>query len=87
MALSLSVPVSTSALPKEIETNPKKARVWIEALPLTKTVEAARMVAQNIEALNHSRMSGAERAALVDIYRPVIAVLLDELEAIYAYSV
>ena len=87
MPLSLSVPVSTSALPKEIETNPKKARVWIESLPLTKILEAARMVAQNIEALNHGKMSGAERAALVDIYRPVIAVLLDELEAIYAYSV
>ena len=87
MPLSLSVPVSTSALPREIETNPKKARAWIESLPLTKTFEAARMVAQNIEALNNGKMSGAERVALVDIYQPVIAVLLDELEAIYAYSV
>lgn len=87
MALSLSVPVSTNALPKEIETNPKKARAWIESLPLTKTFEAANMVAQTIRTLNHGKMPADERAALVDIYRPVIAVLLDELEAIYAYSV
>ena len=87
MALSLSVPVSTRALPKEIETNPKKARGWIESLPLTKTFEAAKMVAQNLEALNHAKMPAEERVALVDIYRPVIAVLLDELEAVYAYSV
>ena len=87
MALSLSVPVSTSALPKEIETNPKKARAWIESLPLTKTFEAASMVAQTINTLNRGKMPADERVALVDIYRPVIAVLLDELEAIYAYSV
>ena len=87
MALSLSVPTSIHALPKDIETNPKKARAWIESLPLTKTFEAARMVAQTIEALNHAKMPGEERAALVDIYRPVVDVLLDELEAIYAYSV
>ena len=87
MALNLSVPVSIRALPKEIETNPKKARAWIESLPLTKTFEAAKLVTQTIEALNLAKMPGEERAAVVDIYRPVIAVLLDELEAIYAYSV
>ncbi|MEO8385996.1 MAG: hypothetical protein ABI583_12185, partial [Betaproteobacteria bacterium] len=87
MALSLSVPTTIRALPKDIETNPKKARAWIESLPLTKTFEAANMVAQTIEALNHAKMPSEERAALVDIYRPVVDVLLDELEAIYAYSV
>ena len=87
MALSLSVPVSTRALPKDIETNPKKARAWIESLPLTKTFEAARKVTETLDALNHAKMAGEERTALVDVYRPVIMVLLDELEAIYAYSV
>ena len=41
MALSLSVPVSTISLPKDVETNPKKARLWVESLPLTKTIESA----------------------------------------------
>lgn len=86
MTLSLSVPVSTRNLPKDIETSPKKARAWIESLPLTKTIESARQVTQTLEALNHAKLPADERIALVDIYRPVIAVLLDELEAVYAYS-
>ncbi len=86
MALSLTVPNSNRVLPKEIETNPKKARAWIESLPLTKTFDAAKLVTQTIEALNYAKISGDDRTALVDVYRPVIAVLLDELEAIYAYS-
>lgn len=87
MALSLSVPVMAGGLPGGIETNAKKARAWIESLPLTRTFEAGTTVAQTIEALNRAKISGDERVALVDIYRPVIAVILDELEAIYAYSV
>lgn len=87
MALTLSIPVSTRTLSKDIELNPKKARAWIESLPLTKTFEAAAMVTQTIEALNHAKMSAEDRVAIIDAYRPVIAVLLDELEAIYAYSV
>lgn len=86
MALSLSIPVTTRPLPKEVETNPKKARAWIESLPLTKTVESTRQVTQALEALNHAKLPADERVALADIYRPVIAVLLDELAAIYAYS-
>ncbi len=86
MALSLSVPVATRPLPKEVEINPKKARIWIESLPLTKTIESARTVIQTIEALNLAKVPGEERVALVDIYRPVVTVLLDELQAIYAYS-
>ncbi|MEQ1519116.1 MAG: hypothetical protein ABL931_21765, partial [Usitatibacteraceae bacterium] len=87
MALSLSVPDLAGSLPGGIETNAKKARAWIESLPLTRTFEAGTTVTQTIEALNRSKMSADERAALVDIYQPVIAVLLDEFEAIYAYSV
>ncbi len=86
MALSLSVPTTIRSLAKEVETNPKKAKAWVESLPLTKTIESTQVLAANIEALNHAKMPVEERIALVEIYRPVIAVLLDELEAVYAYS-
>ena len=36
MALSLSVPTTIRSLPKEVEINPKKAKAWVESLPLTK---------------------------------------------------
>ena len=86
MALSLSVPTTLRSLPAEIEVNPKKARAWVESLPLTKTMESTRALTEVIEALNHARMACEDRVALVEIYRPVVAVLLDELEAVYAYS-
>ncbi len=86
MPLSLSVPVPGKSLPKEIETNPKKARAWVESLPLTKAVDAAKLLAQNLAAFNMAKMSADDRVELVEIYRPVVLVLLDELEAIYAYN-
>ena len=86
MALSLSVPTTIRGLPKEVEINPKKAKAWVESLPLTKTMESARALTETIEALNHAKMPSEDRVALVEIYRPIIAVLLDELEAVYAYS-
>ncbi len=86
MQLSLSVPVSTRPLPKEIETNPKKARQWVEGLPLTKVVDSAKIVAANIESLNRGKLSAEERIALVEVYRPITNVLLDELDAIYEFA-
>ena len=86
MALSLSIPGSYRTLPKEIETNPKKAREWVGSLPLTKMLDSTRAISANIDALNHAKLPAEDRVALVEIYRPVTAVLLDELEAVYAYS-
>jgi hypothetical protein len=86
MTLGLSVTAPLQALPKDIELNPKKARAWIDTLPLTKTFESGRTVADTIARLNQSKISGDERVALIEAYRPVLAVLLDELEAIYAYA-
>ncbi len=86
MPLSLSVPISSGSLAKEIETNPKKARTWIESLPLTKTIESSKAIAETLAALNRGKISADERIVLFEIYRPVITVLLDELDAIYAYA-
>ncbi|MEO8101864.1 MAG: hypothetical protein ABI790_05025 [Betaproteobacteria bacterium] len=86
MTLSLSIPTTIRILPKEIDISPKKAKAWIESLPLTKTMDSSRAIAETIESLNHAKMPAEERVALVEIYRPVIAVLLDELEAVFAYS-
>ncbi|NJR71649.1 MAG: hypothetical protein HC782_00130 [Gammaproteobacteria bacterium] len=53
---------------------------------MTKTVESAKVVAANIEALNRGKLNAEERVALVEVYRPVTEVLLDELDAIYAFA-
>ncbi|MBL8519790.1 MAG: hypothetical protein JNK75_03880 [Betaproteobacteria bacterium] len=86
MALGLNVPVPSQPLPKDIEVNPKKARAWVDTLPLTKTVESAKVLVATLSALNNAKLPAEERVALVDAYRPVLNVLFDELEAIYAYA-
>jgi cyclic-di-GMP-binding protein len=86
MPISLSVPVSTRPLPKELELNPKKARAWAEGLPLTKTVDSAKTILAALESLNRGKISADDRVALVEAYRPVVNVLLDELDAIYAFA-
>jgi cyclic-di-GMP-binding protein len=86
MPLSLSIPVSTRTLPKEIETAPKKARVWAESLPLTQVIDSSRKLAEVIEAINRGKLLPEERYALVEVYRPTMNVLLDELQAIFAYA-
>lgn len=86
MALSLSVPETHSPLPKNIETNPKKARAWVESLPLTKTTESGQAIIACLHAINRAKMPAEERVALVEIYRPIVDVLLDELNAIYAFA-
>ncbi|MFO0114197.1 MAG: hypothetical protein ACK53F_04305, partial [Betaproteobacteria bacterium] len=84
MALSLSVPVQNQSLSKDIETSPKKARAWVEALPLTRTIESGRAVAAALTALNRAKLPADDRVALAEIYRPIIYVILDELDAVYA---
>lgn len=86
MALTLTVPAPVQALPKDIETKPKLAKSWVEALPLTKTVEAGRILLEHITTLNRSKMSADERLELMEVYRPVLFTLLEELEHIFAYS-
>lgn len=84
MPLTLTVPVATGSIPKEVETNPKKARVWVESLPLTKSVEAASVLLKSLEVLNRGKLAGEERVALIEAYRPVLNVVFDELDAVYA---
>ncbi len=84
LKLKLSVPVSKRSLPKEVATSPRKARAWVESLPLTRATEAARELVQNLDALNHAKLEPEERVAVVDTYRTVAAVIFEELEAIYA---
>jgi cyclic-di-GMP-binding protein len=86
MALNLSVPVSVKSLPKDIETNPKRARAWIEALPLTQLFDSAHSAVRALDAINRARLSVDDRLDIVEGYRSVLDTLLDELEAIYAYA-
>src|SRR5258706_2405657 len=87
MALALPTRAASQRQNKDVDTSQTKARAWIESLPLTKTIDPARVVTANISALNRAKLSAEERVELLEIYRPVIAVRLDELDAVCAYSI
>jgi hypothetical protein len=86
MALALSVPAATQNSPKGLETRPKHAKAWIESLPLTKTIQSGRTVCEHLSELNRARFPAEERLELMEIYHPVLATLLDELEHVFASS-
>jgi cyclic-di-GMP-binding protein len=86
MVLSLSVPVTVRSLPKEIAVTPERARAWVESLPLTRTIDAARALLGTVAALNRGKLGSEDRIALLEIYRPTRDALLAALDASYAYA-
>lgn len=86
MVLSLSVPVAVRSLPKEIATTPDRARAWVESLPLTRTIDAARAFVDMVAALNRGKLGSEDRLALLEVYRPTRDALLMALDAGYAYA-
>ncbi len=86
MALSLSVPAALQNSARGLEIRPKQARAWIESLPLTKINESGRQVYEHLVALNRAKLPAEERLALLEVYRPVLTTLLEELEHVFAYT-
>ena len=86
MPLNLNLPVSTRVLAKDFETNPKKIKIWVESLPLTKTVVAGKQLYDFLENVNRAKFSADERLEFIDTITPILCVVFEELEAIYAYS-
>ena len=87
MALELRVPAERSAPPKDLEVRPKQAKAWLDSLPLAQVLDAARRLAANLTAMSRSKLDVDDRVQVLEAYRPVLSVVLEELDAIYAKSV
>jgi hypothetical protein len=83
MPLQLSTP-DRLAPQKDLEIRPKQVKAWIESLPLAQSMEATHKMVAHLAALNRSRLDQDARLAILDIYRPIGATALDELDAIYS---
>ncbi|NOZ11462.1 MAG: hypothetical protein GXP09_10530 [Gammaproteobacteria bacterium] len=60
---------------KAAEIRPKRVQSWLDALPLTDSMEAGQKLYQALYALNRVSLDTDNRYALIDLYRqPVIAV-------------
>ena len=87
MPLELRIPDERAAPPKDLEIRPKQVRAWLASLPLAQTFDSAKRLAVHLTALNRALMDTDERVEVLEIYRPVALVLLEELEDLYARSV
>jgi cyclic-di-GMP-binding protein len=86
MPLELSVPAERAAPPASLEIRPKQAKAWIESMPLSQSAEAARKILASLGAMNRSKIVYDDRLQLLEIYRAIADVVLDELDAVYAKS-
>src|SRR6202158_1230406 len=86
MSLDLSFPAKRGAPPRELEIRPKQVKAWIESLPLAQSMDASRKLCANLSAMNSSKIDWDDRVQILETYRPTTAVLLEELEAIFAKS-
>ena len=86
MTLELHIPGERAAPPKDLEVRPRQVRAWVESLPLAQASEATRQLCAHMAAVNRARVPVDDRLSILEAYRPVAAVLLDEMDAIYARS-
>jgi len=86
MTATLTVPAARNAPPKDLEIRPKQVKAWADALPLAQSADAARQIRDHLAGLNASKIESDDRIQILQNYRPVVSVVLDELEAVYAKS-
>lgn len=81
MTIFLRIPAEQHEPPPNLELRLRNVQSWLESLPMARTVAAGEEVLLNLGLMNRSKVPSATRLSLLDAYRPVIEVLLDELEA------
>ena len=84
MPLAFSLPGQRTAPPKDLEVRPKHVKAWLESLPLAQSVDAAKKLTVHLAALNRARLDPDDRLQILEAYRPIATVVIDELDAIYA---
>ena len=82
MPLALTFPERTAPA-KDLEIRPKQVKAWIESLPLAQSLDSTRKLCAHLAALNRSKIDTETRLAILDVYRPVAAMALEELDAVY----
>jgi hypothetical protein len=83
MALELRIPTERVAPPRDLELRPKQAKAWVESLPLAQSADTGRRLLANLAAMNRAKVDYDDRLQVLEAYRPVAHVVLDELDAVY----
>jgi cyclic-di-GMP-binding protein len=83
MSLSLKLPVYEPNLASSVETNPKRLRAWLIALPMANPLLAGRQMCDALAACNRVKMGADDRIKLLDEYAATLESLQSELDIIY----
>ncbi len=83
MSLSLKLPVYEPNLASSVETNPKRLKAWLIALPMANPLVAGRQMCDALAACNRVKMSADDRIKLLDEYAATLESLQSELDIIY----
>jgi hypothetical protein len=81
---TLTIPAERTVPPRDLEVRPRHVRAWIESLPSAQVGETSRKLLAHVVALNRARVDSEDRMQILESYRPLTAVLFDELDAVYA---
>ncbi|MBE9610327.1 hypothetical protein [Chitinilyticum piscinae] len=86
MPLQLTLPDYDPTLAKSVETNPKKLKEWLIALPTGNVQEAGRLLSDSLHALNRVKLDADDRARLLNEYQTTLELLSGSFELCYAAS-
>ena len=84
---NLRAPTERAAPPPDLEIRPKQVKALIAGLPMGRPLEAGGTLLAHITSLNRVKVDVDDRLAILDLYRPVVVTLFDELDAIYGRAV
>lgn len=84
MPLSLNLPERIPGLSHAVETDPRKLKDWLIALPTAHVLEAGRQILDPLAALNRVQLSVDERVRLLEQYQTSLELLIGGFEAAYA---
>ncbi|MEW6415252.1 MAG: hypothetical protein AB1482_08360 [Pseudomonadota bacterium] len=78
--LNLTLPGTDAVLPQKVETRPRAVAGWLDTLPYANPTQVAQQLLMALYALNRHALDGDDRAALLALYRPVVARMAASLE-------
>ncbi|MEJ2792319.1 hypothetical protein WAE56_02780 [Iodobacter sp. LRB] len=83
MPLSLKLPPFEPNLATSVETNPKRLREWLIALPMANPLVAGRQLCDALAACNRVKINADDRIKLLDEYSAIQGMLASELSVLY----
>ncbi|WP_043648500.1 hypothetical protein [Chitinilyticum litopenaei] len=86
MPLQLNLPDYDPALSGAVETNPKKVKDWLIALPTGNVQEAGRQIHDALVSLNRVKLDADDRAKLLGEFQTALELLSGSFELCYAAS-